>query len=345
MKKKRNDSAGVNYFVCALLIALFICIYSPIALAEKNTLAAGIVFYNQGKYEQALSYLSQAVKDDPNDAQAMYYFANVLVKTYNLGYAEKYYQRVIKLQPYSEIANLSRQALSDISDYKANIKPPKESLLVKNKQLYSSVNSYIQQITDGGVIIHWQKTKMPLYVYISPSKFKEYDSFAWKAFKDWESSSDGLISFEKVEKEEDANLVLNWQKKFSDTIEYDLNGYTLPKIDGNELSKYYIYIVEEDYEGQYLLPKAIYTYVLHQIGHALGISAHSENDKDVMFINGNNGKLTRRDISTLHVLYEMRPDISNFTEVRPEIVTPEQMEEPGSSSEEGMEEGSEATQK
>lgn len=320
MKNFKVDKIVLNCCRNTLILIFIMIIFSPAAFADKNVLAAGIIFYNQGKYEKALSYLSKAVKDDPNDIKSMYYFANTLVKTYNLGYAEKYYRKIIEIQPYSEITELSKQALVDISDYKANIRTPHESLLVKDKQLYSSVNSYIQEIIDNGVIIHWQKDKMPLNVYISPSTYKEYEAFAWDAFEDWESSLGGLISFNKVDKEENAHLKIIWDKNFSNEIEYDLNGYTYPVIDGNELTKYNICIVERGMDGKILLPTSLYTYVLHQIGHALGVSSHSKNEKDIMFISGNEGKLTRRDVSTLHVLYGLKPDISNFNDTRVETL-------------------------
>jgi len=300
-----------NFSLSMVLIFMFV----STVLADNNLYEAGVVFYRQGKYDQALKYLSDAIKKNPENAKAIYYFANSLVKTYNIGYAEKYYQKVIDLDPNSDVALYAMEALNDLNRYKNEIKFPHDSLVLKDKQLYSSATSYIQQVIDYGTIIHWRKDTMPRNVYIAPSRYKEYEKFVWDAFKDWESSSAGLVSFEKVDKEEDSHIVVNWDKKYIDEIDYDLSGYVFPKYDGKELSQYYIHLVEHDQEGNVLLPKDLMAYALHLIGHSLGINAHSKNKKDAMFESGNDGKLTRRDVSTLHVLYELEPDISNFSDI------------------------------
>lgn len=314
MRRFISHKMAIIFIQKALLGTIFVFASFVPLLAEDNLYKAGVVFYMQAKYDKALEYFSEALKQNPDNIQAVYYFANSLVKTYKSDYAIKYYQRVIDMDPYSELADHSRKALKDIADYKAANREPKESLLMKGSKLYSSVNSYIQQVIEYGPIIHWDKAKMPRKVFIKPSKYKEYDRFAWQAFKNWQEASEGLVSFEKTEIENEANIIVNWDNTFYNSMEYDFFGYVIPKLDGDNLTQYNIYLVEHDYDGKIHLPTALLTYAMHQIGHSLGITSHSPIEDDIMYIDANKGKISRRDISTLHLLYQLKPDISNFNE-------------------------------
>lgn len=296
-----------------LLVVLCVFLLAHLSVhAEKEMCKAGVVFYTQGKYKQALEYLSEFVKNQPDDVRALYYFANTLVKTHNVDYAKKYYERVVRLSPMSEYADFSRMALRDIADNKASIDLPVDSMYVNDKQLFNSENSYIQEIMDSREIIHWDKDKMPLKVYVTPSKYKEYDKFVWDAFDDWSKFSRGVVFFEKVEDESSADIIVKWGETFEDDLDDDLYGCAIPEIEGNNLLKYTIYLLSKDYEGKIILPNSLYTNALHQIGHSLGINVHSKNPSDLMYTYGNYGELTRRDISTLNLLYQLNPNISNF---------------------------------
>ena len=275
---------------------------------------AGVVFYTQGNYKQALIYLSNAVKNEPDDIKSLYYFANTLVKTYNIDYAKKYYERVVELSSNSDYARLSQIALNDIANNKASIDKPVDSMYVDDGQLFNSENSYINDVLQKGKILHWDKEKMPLKVYLSPPKYKEYNKFVWDAFDDWSKSSRGVVFFDRVENEEEANIIVKWADQFEDDLDDDLYGCSVPMIDGNNLLNYTIYLLNKDYNGEIILPNALYTNALHQIGHCLGINGHSKDPGDLMSIYGNHGELTRRDISTLILLYQQEPNISNFIE-------------------------------
>ncbi|MGD9580540.1 MAG: hypothetical protein AB7V50_04150, partial [Vampirovibrionia bacterium] len=217
----------------------------------------------------------------------------------------------------SDYASYSQVALNDLAMKDASIEQPVDSLYVNDSQLFNSNNSYIADIIQTGKIIHWDIDKMPLKVYISPSKYPEYNKFVWDAFNDWASLSRGIVFFVKTDLEEEANIIVKWGDRFEDDRDDDLFGYSVPLIEGSNLLNYTIYLLNKDYNGEILLPNYIYTNALHQIGHSLGINAHSSNAEDLMHVNGNYGELSRRDIATLNILYQMKPDFSNFIDIAP----------------------------
>ncbi|MGD9580595.1 MAG: tetratricopeptide repeat protein [Vampirovibrionia bacterium] len=132
----------MNKLVKKVLLLCLIVAFLPVyAFAENELYKAGVVSYNQGKYEQALKFLSDAVKEAPQDVRALYYFANTLVKTHNFDYAKKYYERVIQLSPMSDYASYSQVALNDLAMKDASIEQPVDSLYVNDSQLFNSNNS------------------------------------------------------------------------------------------------------------------------------------------------------------------------------------------------------------
>lgn len=300
----------VNLIVLVLLLLLS----AQNVLADSKLYKAGVVFYKQGKYQEALKYFSDAVKENPDDIDSLYYFANTLVKTNNVDYAQKYYQRVIDIDPDYYIADYARKALSDISNSKKEIRTPYSSLTKKGNKVYSSINSYISNITENGTIIHWDKLTMPLKVYIKKPEYSEHHKYVLAALAEWNSMSEGLIGFKSTISEKDANIVINWGKTLYKSPNYDFYGFVEPVINNKELKKYNIYIQETDNKGKMLLPSLVRLAILHQIGHGLGLNAHSSNKKDLMYVSPVVDKLSSQDIATINLLYEMPADVSNFSE-------------------------------
>lgn len=306
-----------NFFKVLIIVTVFSFSlpfgFEYSSLAEDNLAKSGIVFYNQGEYKTALQILSKAVKENPSNVEAVYYFANTLVKTRNFDYACEYYNKVIDLSPNSQYADYSREVLSYITNYKAKNSKPLASSQVKSTDLYSSVNSYIQKIINRGEIIRWHSDKMPLNVYVQTPFYKEHLQYVWDAFKEWEFLSNGLVSFNKVSSEDEAQIVVKWERIFADSPNYDYYGYALPQINADDLIKYEIFLAELDHNKKIILPTKLFTVALHQIGHSLGINAHSDNKDDIMYFEPTAKNLTRRDVSTLNVLYGLKAKISDFS--------------------------------
>lgn len=309
------------------LITLVLLIILPVqnVLAESNLYKAGVVFYNQGKYQEALMYLSDSVKKNPDDIDSLYYFANTLVKTNNIDIAQKYYKRIIDIDPDYYISDYARKALADIADFKRGIRTPYSSFTQKGSRVYSSANSYISNVTESGTLIHWDKLVIPLKVYIKPPKFNEHKKYALDAFDEWQKMT-GVVAFDSAISEEAAHIVVDWGGKLYKEPSYDFYGFAEPEIEGNELLKYNIFIQETDKKGKLLSPGIVRLALLHQIGHSLGINAHSNDKNDVMYVSPEATSLSKQDSATINLLYEMPATISNFSQaaaVRSEIAKKE----------------------
>jgi hypothetical protein len=286
----------------------------PYTLAKDTMAEAGMVAYRQGKYKQAVKFLSSSLKTNPDNLDALYYFANSLVMTHKLDHARKYYNKVIEIDPTSIMADYSKVALNHIGSYKGSIRIPYDSLLLKGTDLYTSENSYILNVTRSGPVTHWDQSTMPLKVYIETPYFEEHKNYMWEAFNKWEDLSQQLVAFEETHMSDDAHILVKWVKRVPEEKEMDFYGVVTPQTSEKELEKFIIYMAEADEKGNLILPSLAKAAMLHHIGHALGISAHSDNVNDIMSPENTQGDITRRDLATLNLLYDFKPVFSNFQE-------------------------------
>ena len=86
------------------------------------------------------------------------------------------------------------------------------------------------------------------------------------------------------------------------------------------LKKMTIFVHDRDRHSRYYPQDAVYTFVLHEISHALGVMGHSQNANDLMYMSnmatvatGIEAGISRADLNTLYLLYTLVPDITNST--------------------------------
>ena len=146
-------------------------------------------------------------------------------------------------------------------------------------------------------------SKMPIYVFIQEG---QYSSLARRAIKQWQDASGGILSFVASSSEKNAQVVI----KFNENTIGEMNKAfyagltsTTQKQDGS-LNQTRVRILTKR-DGKPLPEAIIYSVLLHEIGHAIGIAGHSDNPNDIMSTGGSTAKstLSARDIKTLKMLY------------------------------------------
>jgi tetratricopeptide (TPR) repeat protein len=145
---------------------------------------------------------------------------------------------------------------------------------------------------------------------------ENYRALVGRALKTWQDQSQGLISFDFVDKREKAKIVIYWTDKVG----------SLKEVTGNQsigLTKYnkvdargYLHEVEislltiDPLKNEPFKDLALESIALHEIGHALGLP-HSSSPADVMFPwERNEGNthtaLSARDLSWVKYLYSYK---------------------------------------
>jgi|GEM_PF-6854169 len=146
-------------------------------------------------------------------------------------------------------------------------------------------------------------SKMPVYVFTPEGP---YASLARRALKQWQDASGGVLSFVTAANEKDAQIII----KFSESAIGEMNKAfyagvtnTTRKSDGS-LQQARVKIVTK--RNNQPIPEAIiYSVLLHELGHAVGIAGHSNNSADIMSTGGSEIKsaISARDIKTVKLLY------------------------------------------
>lgn len=149
------------------------------------------------------------------------------------------------------------------------------------------------------------------------------------ALTKWEVATKHQIYF--LEDTNNPNIIIKFEENVltEETGEYKyVVAYTTPIIDSSNLKNIEIVFYLNDVENKYFTNVQVYNTALHEIAHALGFMGHSDDKKDVMYLtkdsvdNFNNVReeLTEADISTIELLYKVKPEITNSKNVKAEYI-------------------------
>lgn len=305
-KKRNNVSLIVLLLVLVLTVVITKNVSSICYTIAKNH------FDNQ-KYAQSLTFFEYAIKTNPNDLDAYYYYAKALDK---LPMSYSVQKKLFELANQNKSGAAASIANEEIQNYKQFI-------------LSHVGANYIQQVAYQNQILRWDTKKFPLKVYIEENSNlpNYYISNVRKAFKTWTEATDSLITFEFISSPVGADIDFKFINKDNTTCQDDgcqyVLAYAIPTVSGNKLKKFDIKFSTSNNLNQAFLPKEIYLGSMHEIGHALGIIGHSFYEENLMYPSSVEENpmyskhkargITGEDINTIRLLYAFLPDITNGT--------------------------------
>ncbi len=174
------------------------------------------------------------------------------------------------------------------------------------------IDSYFREVAANGKIVRWNKASFPLKVYIqdTPDVPDYYREVVLSAYKYWERSSDGLVSFEIVEDAAGADMKCYFKNINDNKAILGTQSFTLS---GNTIKDSIITFKKTDYKGHNLDSKQLFSSALQEIGLSLGLNGKSPSIYDVMYPIGTkfNTEITARDLKTLALVYSVVPDVTN----------------------------------
>ena len=173
------------------------------------------------------------------------------------------------------------------------------------------IDSYFRNVSSNGKIIRWNKSSMPLKVYIEDTKSvpEYYRDVVMSAYCAWQRASEGLVRFEFVESASEADMKCYFKNNNSnETI--GSHSFT---VNGNRITDSVIVFSRTDKNGHGHDSKQLFSSALQGIGCSLGLTGKSQSIYDVMYPIGTkfNTEITPRDLKTLALVYSVVPDITN----------------------------------
>lgn len=177
----------------------------------------------------------------------------------------------------------------------------KKANKAKSPQYKDNYLDYV--LSSDGRAVKWPS--FPLKVYIQPTKQR---NIAQRAFLQWQSSSNNLVSFVFVDSPQNAQITVNFfgSLESTPTQQAFISGYSKPYYVNNCISKSDIYILTVNPRTKTEMSDDFILFsTLHEIGHSLGFKGHSPDSNDIMTMQMDriHTTITPRDINTLKLFY------------------------------------------
>ena len=299
-KKNKNLKNSLIVFGVVLLLATGLFFYQKKIMPDQ-LMNAGKKNFEVGSYDKALKSFSKAAKLKPYDDEPIYYQALTLSKMPSTYETQKMLHEIAQLEDCEEASALAEEAL-----------------LKMRKGLELRVgSSYIDNVLYQDQLVRWNASEPITYSVTSNVYVPDfYIETVKKAFQNWQTATNGEISFREVNA---GNAKIN--VKFVDAVSFVSNeegqtGEVIPSIKDNKLLKMDINLKPTDKNKKNMDEGKLLSLAQHEIGHALGLWGHSASVEDVMYYSGDfvsdstyAKKISTRDANTLMLVYKMVPDV------------------------------------
>jgi hypothetical protein len=179
--------------------------------------------------------------------------------------------------------------------------------------------------------------RMPVPVFIAPGPDRLFTQACIGGFEMWEEKSQGLIRFVQVDDPDRARIkvtwghagastsrgnrnvgartMTKWTDDYSSPSALSIGGIPLPLLGTSSKYAARPQVIEVNLDFIYSKPEdlrmpLLQNVIAHELGHTLGILAHSPDRSDLMYaVTDEHSRISQRDINTLKRLYQSKVDV------------------------------------
>lgn len=299
-------------------LLLILCLLAiPACALAKTAFELGKEYFFQQKYDLSKTYLTKESKLHPTNYECHYYLGLVYNHLKDNESAKREFKTVLSQAPkHTMIAQYATSALNKLEPQAKPQQPQQQTQRTtatpttpaKPTQAKNVGDNYFNVLQSSGKMFRWKS--FPVKVYIGPY---EHTQWVKRAFREWEKDTKGLVSFTYTTNKAEAQITVsptdnsglptNEGGLLLGTTTYRYNPTT------KLLANADIKILRKDPTTKTKLSgEVVYSVIVHEIGHALGISGHSPKCTDIMATGCTKKQiseqtLSARDVNTLRLLY------------------------------------------
>ena len=171
-------------------------------------------------------------------------------------------------------------------------------------------------------VFRWNDTTTYVMVYIAdgshlPDWNPENPQLVRQALSEWAQALGGRIRFSYLPDERGADVQVHWKRVMDADKGEHVAGYNETRTWGKFMERNNIILALHHRDGVPYSARDIHSVALHEAGHMMGLRSHSDNPQDVMYpstvFDGSEDyrHLSARDIRTVQMLYEKKPEFTN----------------------------------
>lgn len=313
-----------------LILVAWLLLLSPgwFSKCWSDPLQDGVSAYRGRNYARAVQLFAAAVRQAPDNPEALFYLGLSCAQQRQDALARQAFERVIQLTPpNSELAAKARNNITYLTGRQiALVRDADRAVaILRTAQSSGRRENYLTHVITQGKVIHFALDKMPLRVYIADGNgIRGWDGHLKQAvqaaMRAWQSATGGKISFIQTWTESNADIVVRWQRNFTDNI----LGLSPFQMIGNVIVRSDITLAVYYPDSDIPIPFSELTAIAtHEMGHAIGLKGHSPYPGDIMYYSTPSNAtgqsadkvLTQRDINTITLLYKLDADVRNDTTV------------------------------
>ena len=307
-----------NFISISSLIFFLVLILAGFAVVYRNEIYTKCVLvyadYNLKNKNYETSYkiynsLNEYLPDNVNIKEKM------TICLCNMPFYYSIQKKLLEIAQYDDGSEAEKLAASAILKFR--------------KKIFKKFgDNYTKEMLFNNMVLRWSKDLFPLTYYIKGNSETPdyYLTVAKDVFADWQRESDDFITFKQVNNEVGAKIVIkfngNAQNLDTEPNEAYEAGVTKPVIEKERyLKQMKINVLNKTHNNEFFTKEQIKTLLTHEIGHALGLCGHTKDNSTIMYYSLDNDydlyqnridtSLTKKDINTLKLLYNLAPDVTD----------------------------------
>jgi len=265
----------------------------------------GLAMAKLGKNTEALQELETAKQLKPELAATWLTLGGLYQSQGQVNEAVSTYSEFLTRFPGHKDAGKISSLVAGLKKELANGTIPRQTKQEVNKE------NYLGELV--GHLTRWPEAKLPIKVYITPGTGvagyqPQYNQVLEESLATWQQAAKNKISFKRVDKAADADLVCSWTSDSSSFTNRAEAGETTVFTNSQGIVKGTIKVLTVAQVAELpLTSNRLRQICLHEIGHALGFGGHTRDPQDMMFFSTRVTDVERglspRDITSIRLLY------------------------------------------